>query len=285
MKLKVTKQAKNMHTNIVGNITWAPNNQIYSVSDDKTILSWDINGNYIGKFLDLDTFYTAADWNNSTKGGELLALGSADGQLKLVGRNGKIEKVVTNAHTMAITCVQWSIDGNTIVTSGEDGHIKTWSRQAELRNHFVKDSTPIYSVKWNHDATVIIYCSGNSIFVEPVLKGGLKTLKWKAHDELILCLDWSQANKLILSGGEDKKYKVWDQYGRNLYTSSPFNTVITSISWAPSGEYFAVGSFENIRLCNKTGWSYSFSKVQTGGVLSLGWNSEGTTLAAAGVSI
>lgn len=32
--------------------------------------------------------------------------------------------------------------------------------------------------------------------------------QWKAHDGIILAVDWSQRNGLIVSGGEDRKYKV-----------------------------------------------------------------------------
>jgi len=53
---------------------------------------------------------------------------------------------------------------------------------------------------------------------------------------------------LIVSGGEDCKYRVWDSYGRQLYTSAAYDYVITSVRWSPNGELFAVGSFEMIRL-------------------------------------
>ena len=32
--------------------------------------------------------------------------------------------------------------------------------------------------------------------------------KWKAHDGIILKVDWNSVNNLIISGGEDCKYKV-----------------------------------------------------------------------------
>ena len=66
--------------------------------------------------------------------------------------------------------------------------------------------------------------------------------------------------------------------------SLPYNYVTTSVSWAPSGEYFAVGSFDMIRLCNKTGWTYSFNKIDSGSILKLSWSGDGTTVAGAGVN-
>jgi intraflagellar transport protein 80 len=39
-----------------------------------------------------------------------------------------------------------------------------------------------------------------------------------------------------------------------------------------------------IKLCNKTGWTYSFNKIDSGSILKLSWSGDGTTLAGAGVN-
>ena len=103
----------------------------------------------------------------------------------------------------------------------------------------------------------MLYSNEKNLLIKPIFKGGSKTLSWKAHDEIVFCVDWNFSNKLIISGGEDK---VQDQYSRNLYISLPYDYVANSVSYAPSGEYFAVDSFEMIRLFNKTGWTYSLIK-------------------------
>lgn len=69
---------------------------------------------------------------------------------------------------------------------------------------------------------------------------------------------------MIVSAGEDCRYKVWDSYGRCLFSSSPYDYVITSIGWAPNGQYFAVGAFNMFKLCDKTGWTYSFDRTDSG---------------------
>jgi intraflagellar transport protein 80 len=38
-----------------------------------------------------------------------------------------------------------------------------------------------------------------------------------------------------------------------------------------------------IKLCNKTGWTYSFNKIESGSLFKLSWSSDGTSLAGAGV--
>lgn len=111
---------------------------------------------------------------------------------------------------------------------------------------------------------------------------GKKSSSWKAHDGVVLQCDWSLTTNLIVSGGEDCKYRVWDAYGRQLYTSAAYDYVITSVKWSPNGETFAVGSFEMIRLCDKSGWSYSFVKHEGGSLMKLSWDHDGNIVAGAG---
>ena len=98
---------------------------------------------------------------------------------------------------------------------------------------------------------------------------------------------------------------MWDSYGRMLFSSSPYDYVITSISWAPNGEYFAVGSYEMLKLCDKTGysfifsyiiylyivifveiirWTKSFNKTNVGSIMQINWSSDSTICACAGGS-
>ena len=281
MKLKLISEYN--HTELVSSCCWTSDNTLYSMSDDKTILTWNNNGDFLSKFLDLENYCTSCEWSNISKmGGELLAIGGADGSLTLVSKSGKIEKRVENAHSTAIICIKWNSDGQAIATSGEDGLVKIWSKQGVLRSKLAENPTPVYSLAWSPDENYMLYTCGHNLAIKPIFKSGNKTLSWKAHEEIVLCVDWNFSNKLIISGGEDKKYKLWDQFGRNLFVSLPYNYVTTSIAWAPSGEYFAVGSFDMLRLCNKTGWTYSFNKVDSGSLFKLAWSGDGTTVAGAG---
>jgi len=229
----------------------------------------------------MDISCTCIEWGPSSQI-DTIALGTSDGTLKVISKTGKVEKIVDSAHSTAIICIKWNSDGQAIATSGEDGIVKIWSRQGVLRSKLVENSSPVYAISWSPDENYMLYSNEKNLSIKPIFKGGNKTLSWKAHDEIVLCVDWNFSNKLIISGGEDRKYKVWDQYGRNLFVSLPYNYVTTSIAWAPSGEYFAVGSFDMMRLCNKTGWTYSFNKIDSGSIFKLSWSGDGTTVAGAG---
>ena len=66
---------------------------------------------------------------------------------------------------------------------------------------------PVYDATWSPDSKQVLYTTGKSLVIKP-LQPSLKPSQWKAHDGIILTLDWNKCNGLIISGGEDKKYKV-----------------------------------------------------------------------------
>ncbi|XP_070685192.1 intraflagellar transport protein 80 homolog [Pempheris klunzingeri] len=192
---------------------------------------------------------------------------------------GRIEKSV-EAHKGAVLAGRWNYDGTALITAGEDGQIKIWSKSGMLRSTLASQGSPVYSVAWGPDSDRILYTLGRQLIIKP-LQPSAKVIQWKAHDGVVLKVDWSSVNDLILSGGEDCKYKVWDSFGRLLYSSSSHDYPITSLSWSPDGEVFSVGSFNTLRLCDKTGWSYALEKPNTGSVFSLAWSADGTQLAGA----
>jgi WD40 repeat protein len=107
MKLKLKKNEKIGHTEMVCGVCWAPNNQLYSLGDDKIIYSWDTNGELVSKFVDLDTYCTAIEWGPYLKSGnDILAIGSSDGALKLLNKSGKTEVNVETAHNTAVKIIK-----------------------------------------------------------------------------------------------------------------------------------------------------------------------------------
>ena len=118
MKLKI-KKSEDHHTELVSSCSWAPDNKLYTLSN-KTILTWDYNGEYISQFLEMDISCTCIEWGPSSQI-DTIALGTSDGTLKVISKTGKVEKIVDSAHSTAIICIKWNSDGQAIATSGEDG--------------------------------------------------------------------------------------------------------------------------------------------------------------------
>ena len=210
-----------------------------------------------------------------------------DGTFRFISKSGREEKKVQAHESGAVIVVRWSHDGSAILTGGEDGDVKIWSRSGNLRSVLVSTGQCVYSICWGPDDEQVVVASGKSLIIKSVQSGGgsnanRKNVQWDAHGGIVLCVDWNVANKLIISGGEDCIYRIWDNYGRQMFISKPSEHVITSLAWNPNGESFAVGTYNLLRLCDKTGWTHSRQRLNnTGSLLSIAWTFEGTQLAAA----
>ena len=85
------------------------------------------------------------------------------------------------------------------MTGGEDGAVKIWSRSGMLRSTLAQNAAPVYALAWAPDTQSVLYASGNILTIK-ALAPNSKPLQWRAHEALILCVDWSPSNGKIISG-------------------------------------------------------------------------------------
>lgn len=284
MQLKVTHQNVRRHTATVTGLGWAPKNELITVGDDQLVQKWNLDGAPVDKVMDLESklYVTSFHWAPSVghTQSKHFAIGCSDGKFRIINISGKIEKV-KEAHGGAVTAIGWNSDGTALATGGEDGALKQWSKTGHLRSNLVQNDRAVYSLCWSPDDSAILFCSGKSITIKPIQVSKKPTI-WRAHNGTVLTVGWNSVNGLIISGGEDCRYKVWDSYGRQLYVSKAQEYPISALSWEPSGEYFAFGSFDLIALCDKTGWIHSRASCNTGSITHLDWTDDGNHLAGAG---
>lgn len=76
-----------------------------------------------------------------------------------------------------------------------------------LRSTLSQNSSPVYSAAWSPDNNQVLYACGTNLTIKP-LQANAKATQWKAHDGIILDIEWNPCNNLIISGGEDCKYRV-----------------------------------------------------------------------------
>lgn len=281
MRLKLTHEDAPKHKSLVTSVGWYKTGKQYeliSAGDDQEIWKWHVEGSPIAKLCSCESYCTAMAWMPSGKGSDnAFALGCADGTFRLISEMGREEKKV-DAHRGAVISLRWSFDGSAIATAGEDGIVKVWSRSGMLRSALAQQSHAIYSVVWSPDCEHILFACSSKIHLKSI-QAGQKQVEWKAHDGVVMMLDWSFVNNTILSAGEDCRYKIWDAYGRLLFNSAPLDHVVTSIAWSPTGRHFAVGSFNTLKLCDRTGWSYCRETPDVGSIFSISWCNDGTQLA------
>lgn len=274
---------KTEHTDIANGVVWSPDSQLLSCSDDKIICRWSADGEMLGKITSIGTYCTSLSWF-PTAGKQVsdnFAVSCTDGTFRFISGSGREEKKVA-AHEGAVIVVKWSRDGTAMISAGEDGDVKVWSRNGNLRSTLASTGQSVYACCWGPDDDQVLIATGKKILISSV-QAKRKNVQWEAHDGIILCADWNVANGFIVTGAEDCTYRVWDSFGRQLYCSKILEHVITCVGWSPNGESFAVGSHNSLRLCDKTGWTHCRERLSstTGSVMSIAWTSDGTQFAGA----
>ncbi|CAD7973862.1 unnamed protein product [Amoebophrya sp. A120] len=266
------------HESLTTGVAWSKNGkqyEVYSCADDQTVKKWSPDqGQLLGKVTDTSSYCTSIDLF-----GEVFVIGFSDGSLSWIRKDGREEKKVAGAHRGGITMVRWNYEGTAIVSTGEDGSCKIWSKSGMVRSTF-SQTHPIYAASWFSDSQSLLYCCDKFLHIYSTTTTAKSS--WKAHDGIVLYCDWSIVNNLILSAGEDCKYKIWDSFGRLLFHSAVHEHVITSVSWAPNGKTFAVGAFNMIKLCDKSGWAYVRELCpNSGSIFNIRWCPDGTQFAGA----
>lgn len=133
--------------------------------------------------------------------------------MRFISRSGREEKKIS-AHEGAVLQLKWSRDGTAMVTTGEDGDVKVWSKSGNLRSTLASLGHAVYSSCWSPDDEQLLISSGKSLLIKSTQSTQKKNLQWNAHEGVILTADWSATNACIVSGAEDCVYKVWDSFGR-----------------------------------------------------------------------
>jgi intraflagellar transport protein 80 len=159
MKLQV-KLCTRVHKEMVAAIAWTPENELYSISDDKTVHRWDMAGEPIGRVTALEAYGTTLSWFPAVgkQTSDVFALGCSDGTVRLITRAGREEKKVDSAHTGAVIRVAWAYDGSALASCGEDGDVKVWSRGGNLRSTLLQTGTPVYALAWSPDNEQVTCC-------------------------------------------------------------------------------------------------------------------------------
>ena len=196
LKLNISNDAK--HEDVVSCVAWSSSDQVLACSDDHTISKTNLMSGEKKSFCQLPKDVFPLDMSRlsgSIKSGkhqsqsDLYVVTSSDGKFHLVSNSGRIEKSV-EAHKGAVLSGKWSYDGSALVTAGEDGKVKIWSRSGMLRSTMAQVSNCIYCAVWSPDSDKVLYTSGKHVIIQP-LQPSEKTVKWKAHEGIVLKLDWS----------------------------------------------------------------------------------------------
>jgi microtubule-associated protein-like 6 len=177
-----------------------------------------------------------------------VATGAYDGSIYLWG--GRKVAEVVKAHTRSVNALFVSECGTKLVSGGNDGVIKMWSKHLEcLFEYNMADAAPapyrssIRSVCLNPAANMVLVGTRGSEIYEVSVSRRRTTLLAEAHcrDELWGLAMHPTDPTLAATAGDDKTIRVW-----NLASHCMTGKVVTdcfsrSVAWSPDGALLLAG--------------------------------------------
>eukprot|EP01080_Neovahlkampfia_damariscottae_P005079 gene5079-8679_t len=164
----------------------------------------------------------------------------------------------TMKHEKAITCLQFSKNGEYLATgckdtfsktiSASDKTIKIWRTiDFSLHQTLIGHLDGVCDISWNNYTTLI--CSGSddgTIRIWSVKTGECLTIL-KGHDQFVYSVTFNTQGNLIASGSFDETIKIWEvQTGKEVKTLTAHSEPVTSVCFNKDGTLLLSSSYDGL---------------------------------------
>lgn len=242
------KNTLNRHKGPIFSLKWNKSgNYLLSGSVDKTAIIWDAKTGEVKQQFEFHSAPTLdVDWKSDT----CFATCSTD-KMIYVCELGKTRPIRAFAgHQDEVNAIKWDPSGTLLASCSDDFTAKIWSLKQERCVHdFEEHQKEIYTIKWS--PTGVGSPNPNRALV-------------------------------LASASFDAMIKLWDaDRGVCLYTLTKHRDPVYSVSFSPSGEYLASGSFDRcLHIWSVRDGSLVRTYRGNGGIFEVCWNKDGDKVAA-----
>ncbi len=250
---------------------------IASVSDDKTVKLWGLDGKLLMNFEGHD----AQVWGVSfSPDGQIIASASDDRTVKLLSLDGTIVGSL-EGHTDRVYEVSFSPDGQIIASASADRTVRLWNL----------DSTPLRTLKGHTDRVYGVSFSPNG---QIIASGSFdKTVKlWnldgtflrnlEGHTAKVYGVSFSPDGQIIASASADRTVKLWNSDGTFLRNLIGHNNWVWGVSFSPDGQIITSASFDRtVKLWSLDGELLRILEGHTDSVYGVSFSPDGQMIASA----
>ncbi|ESA32793.1 wd40 repeat-containing protein [Leptolyngbya sp. Heron Island J] len=171
--------------------------------------------------------------------------------------------------------IDWSPDGESLVTIGGTNEVHRWQRDGTLMWSITdSDVSPNVKIKMSPDGRIAV--GGQDSHIRIYDPNGQQQTTWEGHSAELFSVDWSADGDYLASGSAD---------GTHVTTLTGHTNRATSIAFSPDGQQLASGSSDRtINLWNyPTGTLQKTLKGHTSTILSLHFTPDSQTLVAGSI--
>ncbi|NJR40654.1 MAG: hypothetical protein HC781_19775 [Leptolyngbyaceae cyanobacterium CSU_1_4] len=193
-------------------------------------------------------------------------------------------------HTAPVRSVQFSPDGQTLVSSGWDSTIKLWKRDGTLVNTLKGHRSGIYEVVFSPNGQQLASASTDGT-IRLWNRGGNPLRTIRVGTTTVSGLAFSPNGEMLASANGDGSVKLWNPGGTLLKTLSGNQVAVWRVAFAPSSKInrlaelllASAGANGTVKIWRSDGTLLQTLKGHRGAVWAIAFSPDGRTLASAGV--
>ncbi|MCA9030997.1 MAG: protein kinase, partial [Planctomycetaceae bacterium] len=192
-------------------------------------------------------------WSPDSK---LLAVVGDDRTIEVWDPFAKLLKRKIDGHSDSIWSVDWSSDGNRLLTSSHDYTLKTWlvNDPQDDRVIGIPDRQIVNSIAWSpDDSTIVAAAGGAPVYVFDAKSSELIRELHPQFGGRRQSVSWNPNGLLVAAGGWDERVTVWEISSGNKVIELHHESdkprggapnIINCVSWSPNGKRLASSSYD-----------------------------------------
>ncbi|MFO0889289.1 MAG: c-type cytochrome domain-containing protein [Isosphaeraceae bacterium] len=143
--------------------------------------------------------------------GKKLASASRDKTSKVFDVEKKESLATFTGHGQPVYGVAFAPDGKSVMTGGEDGSIRFWTFDGEVKQ--VREAggfgSPVFKLRLSPDGKTLAACSGNKTVRLLKVENGATIHTFSGHADWIYSVAFSPDGKTLASGSWDGEVRLW----------------------------------------------------------------------------
>lgn len=144
------------------------------------------------------------------------------------------------------------VSPNILLSGGYDNKVKMYDTRTSSVVFEVNHDSPVHSVLFLPTGGIFITSGGTHVKVWDAFAGGRLLAMMTSHTRDVHCLRLASNGRRLLSGGLDRKVKIYDTSTYRTVHTLDFPNGVTSMAVAPSDETLVVGMLDGIISVNLT---------------------------------